>query len=223
MKVLVVGANGNMGRRYCSILDHLEVDYDTHEINQPSSKVKYNYILVATPTTDHLHTLDELSKYQNNAKILCEKPISKTTSIYTKRKLDHILELFSDNLFMVNQYAYYSENIEIPKESVTLYDFYNSGKDGISWDCIQLIHLAKGAIVLKNESPIWKCKINGVSLDREQIDLCYIKMIKDFLNDGKEYGRLWGLDDIRVSHKKARAHERLFNRDSSPIDVNEIT
>jgi hypothetical protein len=58
--------------------------------------------------------------------------------------------------------------------------------------------------------------INGTQLNRELIDLCYVKMIKDFDSDGKLYGRLWGSEDIEQAHYKALAYSQSLNRRSSP-------
>jgi hypothetical protein len=116
---------------------------------------------------------------------------------------------------MVNNYAYYCDGI-IETVGDTHYDYYNSGADGLAWDCIQLIHLAKSGVgYLRNDSPIWDCMINGTRLNRELIDMCYVKMIKDFESDGELYGRLWGSKDIEAAHNKVMAYKEGPNRHSS--------
>jgi hypothetical protein len=121
-------------------------------------------------------------------------------------------------IFMVNQYAYYSHQIY---EGVgkTSYDYYNSGGDGIFWDCIQLIYLAKETICLSNNTPIWFAQINGVELDRETIDLCYVKMIHDFYEDGKIYGQRWGRSEIIEAHNKVLEYGKNTNWNSSALFI----
>lgn len=197
-RVCVIGAKGNMGRRYMAILAHLGVEADGVDIGDPIRNIGISHYIIATPTTHHSMHIEWLAKLRQRP-ILCEKPVTKDRaeleSLERHVKRGH-------KIYMVNQYAYYSDQLP-QKSGITCYDYYNSGKDGILWDCIQIIHLARGEITtLTNKSPVWRCVINGMELNREAIDLCYVKMIRDFISDGREYGRLWGWDDIKASHEK---------------------
>jgi hypothetical protein len=207
-KVCVIGAKGNMGRRYMAILAHLGVEavgVDVDDDDEPGQLKGITHYIVAVPTYRHVWVLRQLTSFyrpQNTDaghRILCEKPVTKDRAEleYLERRVKR-----GHKIYMVNQYAYYSDQLP-QKSGITCYDYYNSGKDGTHWDCIQLIHLARGEITtLTNKSPVWRCVINGTELNREAIDLCYVKMIRDFISDGREYGRLWGWDDIKASHEK---------------------
>ena len=228
MKVAIIGAEGNMGKRYGSILNSLGVEYKGFEIGDKPYYETFTHIIVATPTNCHIKDLDDIivaAHDKRTINVLCEKPIHSSVK---DRCLEYTLKRYEKskcNLYMVNQYAYYAQDIYY-SDGQTVYDFYNSGKDSILWDCIQLIYLAKGAIKLANNSPVWDCKINGIKLDRESIDLCYMKMIKDFISYGKEYDKLWGISDIRKAHKivgKVWQDQGLSNRNSGEIHIYKIT
>jgi hypothetical protein len=98
---------------------------------------------------------------------------------------------------MVNNYAYMAKDGRGP----TIYNHYNSGGDGLYWDCIQLIHLAKDVIVLENKSPFWKCDINGIRQSKQDVDASYVHMLQDFL-EIEPQDKLWGHDEIKMAHVK---------------------
>ena len=207
-KVCVIGAKGNMGRRYMAILDHLGVEAVGVDDGDHVISSGITHYIIATPTYTHTGVLEHLEAGWTNCPILCEKPVSKYPAA-----LNRVLRMaIGRRIYMVNQYAYYSDQLP-QKSGITCYDYYNSGKDGILWDCIQIIHLARGEITtLTNKSPVWRCVINGTELNREAIDLCYVKMIRDFISDGREYGRLWGWDDIKASHEKVLRYYKDSDR-----------
>lgn len=202
MIVCVIGHMGNMGRRYSSILDYLEVDWVGCEEGHPVPPFATHYI-IATPTDTHAEMINLIGREPNsNKRILVEKPVCVMTSIHPPKELAAIQAARAqgrgNSVYMVNQYAYYP-GVDVIN-GITSYDFYNSGNDGIGWDCIQLLHLARGRVFLKNESPIWKAKINGIILDRDLVDQCYVDMIKDFVGPRKN---LWGWHNIKEAHEKA--------------------
>jgi hypothetical protein len=211
-KVCIIGADGNMGRRYRAIFESEGLPYAAVDWDDPFPTGLYTHHIIATPTETHTELLMEVcARYKPPLKILVEKPFAK---IRDMRELDIIRKAgyWGNEVYMVNQYAYYSHGIT-ETSGQTSYDYYNSGKDGIGWDCIQLLHLARDGIShLRNKSPVWDCWINGTQLNRELIDLCYVKMILDFVSDGQQYGRRWGWDDIRHAHAKALKYEEDLNR-----------
>lgn len=221
MKICILGANGNMGKRYQAILNRSSYVYDCFDISDhfPDPN-NYTHFIITTPTHTHLSHLIQIGEMADRPiNILCEKPIYK---IDTEAKRDEFyrvldkLEYKGHKLNMVNQYAYYMSNIHEPiADGETFYDYYNSGGDGIGWDCIQLIHLAlKDVYFLRNVSPVWFSSINGHPLSRREIDLCYVKMIEDFVTDGKVYGRLWGYRHIKEAHEKVnKYYEKCTDRD----------
>ena len=207
MKVCVVGGKGNMGKRYRAILKHLEVEHISVDINEhlPTVKDDVTHYIIATPTDEHLGSLMNISwGLKPPVNFLIEKPIAILSNRDVDTKLRPVSTAISrgHNVYMVNQYAYCHFDLH-QENQPTYYDYYNSGKDGLAWDCIQIIYLAKDSIDLKNDSPEWTCFINGLLFTRNILDRCYIRMIEDFISDGKKYGKLWGWDDIRSAHRKA--------------------
>lgn len=217
MRLLILGSNGNMGRRYASICKQQKIPFIGVDKNDKLPTDYITHAIVATPTDQHIIDIMKLRfRYKNKLKVLCEKPIVKLKDL---SELD-ILKGKHHDYYMVNQYAYYMESIgEIRSDGVTSYNYYNSGKDSIAWDCIQLIYLAKQRIELKNDSPVWKCTINGFHLSRELIDNCYIRMIQDFTSNFAIYRRPWGIETIIQAHKKVLEYESGFNSYPSAVNI----
>lgn len=184
-KVFIVGINGNMGSRYSAILKYcfniepdgtdidLEDDFDFYIIGDPKEA---DGIILASPTEFHLQDLAEYLNY--GVPILCEKPL--TTDL---EKLEEFAFKHSDKLHliqMVNQYNFLTEKTD---EGETYYNYFKTGNDGIYWDCINLIGLAKKRPKLQNTSPLWECKINGRNLSSLDMDNAYVRMINDWLKN----------------------------------------
>lgn len=198
MKVLVMGSDGRQGKRYCSIIENsvnnkevLRHDFLDDETDLVQ-KVKDAYaVIIATPThlhEEHLRLIGMMRGQTTGTglRVLMEKPAAMTLD-GVKRMRKFAKERCLD-LCMVNQYQYALEHAATaqgkdPEEAngTTFYDYYMSGTDGLAWDCIQLIGLAKGRIKLSNQSPVWRCAINGIVLNRSDIDQSYVDMIMDFL------------------------------------------
>lgn len=181
MRVFIWGNKGNMGRRYAAILNYLGHEavgtdvvegWDKWYSQTPSS---YDAVIIATSTDTHSRIIRAIAN-DTKAKILCEKPIS--TDIKIVRSLLTHVSALNTQLSMVSQYDYL---IPMKGKGETSYDFYQSGADGLAWDCINIIKHARGKISLKNESPIWKCWLNGVMLDIGRMNYAYVEMIEDWL------------------------------------------
>lgn len=201
MKICVVGAHGNMGRRYCSILRYFGHDVLEHDIgSMPEGVSKCDGIIIATPTDTHY---DVMMYYEHfGIPMLVEKPITKS--------LEQLIELMElkTTWRMINQYEYFEYQNQMKNPNIlsmfdgkphTEYDFFKSGSDTIIWDCINLIGLAKGTFKCANTSPIWNCVLNGHRLDYSKIDYSYIWNIHDWLEK---------FDDNR--HYALKAHEKVF-------------
>jgi hypothetical protein len=212
--VCLVGAKGNMGRRYKSILNHLGVKWygvDVGYIWPP----EVSHYIIATPTETHLEMISQIKSH--TARILVEKPLCQLSPMLRIQTVREACEKHKNKLYMVNQYAY---TPGIDGIGPTIYDYYNTGKDGIAWDCIQLIHLATGQISLRNKSPVWQCTINGQPLTHEIVDRCYVEMIKDFLSNGQQHGKLWGWYDIEKSLERALQWETDLDRSPGEKHIN---
>ncbi len=180
----IVGANGNMGRRYSAILKTINVEFlelDVEDKLSYKNKEKLDGVIICTPTDKHLFNITE---YNMVPKILCEKPLCSDEDDYEHFK--SLVKNFGlkDKIFIVNQYGFMPDcgtSINIG----TIYNFYNTGKDGLLWDCFNIIGLDKtGFIDLKNDSPLWKCSINGLKKDVKDVNESYLFMINDWLQHG---------------------------------------
>jgi hypothetical protein len=204
LNVLVIGAKGNMGRRYCAILRHL--GHEPLEIDVPwPAKLPqdWTHAIVATPTDTHWDAIceltDALTSLEPRRYVLCEKPVA--TSL---RELNAIrMEVQSANIQLncVNQYNYLPEvtNIATDEGNPSWYYYYNHGKDGLHWDCFQIYALATDLVDLNESSPIWDCGINGMKVSIAGMDWAYIDMIEDWLGPQKH---VWGWDVIERTTRR---------------------
>lgn len=175
-KVAVIGARGNMGLRYAMILkeycyvDVIEVDVNNYITCDLS---KCDGFIIATPTENHL--IDICVYKQWGKPILCEKPIIKTKADYDC--LAKVLESGLD-LSMINQYDFLCHG----NQGHTEYNYFKTGKDGLMWDCINIIGTAKSSYDIKKSSLIWKCILNGDRVNFAEIDKAYINNIKGWVS-----------------------------------------
>jgi len=169
--ILLLGSKGNMGRRYSAILKYLCIPFRGVDVGDPIPNKNYTGVLIATPTDTHLELIETYTAL--GLPILCEKPIAKNMVDVEKAVA------CARDLTMVNQYAYL-----VPKDAdgATFYNYWNSGKDGPQWDCINIIGMDKGKNlpVISNESPVWTCVINGQVLSIKDMDVAYCRMVKDW-------------------------------------------
>jgi hypothetical protein len=140
--------------------------------------------------------------------ILCEKPFTDDLG-----ELSRFLDWAGKsqvNLQMVNQYRYIPH---LGANALTYYDYYHSGTDGLAWDCISLIALARGSIMLHNRSPVWECIINGQHLSLRAVQEAYVEMLVHWLATPKQ-----DLKYIYDAHRKVKDYvdgqEDSTNRDS---------
>ena len=198
MRVLILGSKGSMGKRYAAILKHLNVpctEFDVKDGNPLNGSIKQcDRVIVATPTSTHMEVLDIITTVMPGAPILCEKPVTKSLS-----DLEQILSMCDargNDLRMMYQYSLLaSDDLYLQSH----YNYYAHGSDGIQWDCMQIIGLAKGKVVLKEDSPIWKCTINGKKLKRSDMDRAYVDYVNNWIIDPSF---CCGPSEIMRIHKK---------------------
>jgi hypothetical protein len=191
---LIVGSEGSMGKRYQAILKHLREPYLCTDIKIPAVAQfeSADRFIIATPTRTHLWWVEMLDKY--NKPILCEKPLSKEMF-----EVERILRCQSP-ISMQMQYAWL---VPDRAHGPSSYDYFHHGSDGLVWDCFQIIALAKDKIELKEDSPIWKCKINGTTLARGDMDQAYVMAVRAFLQ-----GHYLERKDLLAWHKKVKEFEK---------------
>ncbi len=191
-KICLIGANGNMGKRYQAVMRYLEIPFDGFDLENMgyfNPDLAYHSFIVATPTDTHIEILENLKAY--DLPILCEKPITKNLGDL-KRLLNSGIKLR-----MINQYEYI---LRWSAYGPTYYDYFKSGADGLAWDCINIIGLSESLPSLHNISPIWKCAINGQELSISQMDAAYIRMIDDWYKNPQP-----DHDYILEAHEKVKA------------------
>lgn len=207
--IVLVGSNGSMGKRYQAILRHLEkrflpLDVETSLLGvcEAVKQKDCKGVIIATPTNTHFEYCMALVPF--GKPVLCEKPITKNLD-----ELEQILLLaktYKTPFDMTLQYkkllSYYGADDMCGFEG-SHYNFYNHGKDGLVWDCLQTIALAKGFIKLDEKSPIWSCSINGVSLDINKMDRAYVDFVWDWIrNPGQQ-----DFSFLKIAHLKAKKIE----------------
>lgn len=194
--ILIIGADGNMGQRYSKILNFLGEPWFGVDKKDKVSNYQLNKttgVIIASPTQCHMDHLIEFEKFP----ILCEKPITTKMidwELLEKRNLKHFN--------MVEQYKFLADPMA---EGITQYAYFKHGNDGIYWDCIQPIGLAKGDIYLSEESPVWQCIINGKKIDLRKMDKAYIDNVRAWL---RKDSFLSGFDQIKEMHFKTKRFQR---------------
>lgn len=189
MATLIIGSEGSMGKRYQAILKHLGEPFWCVDIANSASTISEKMLaakrtILCTPTDNHFSYLEKLIPL--GRPILCEKPISKSL-----REMDKILDLtlkYNTDFSMTFQYSELVPPEQAPGKSH--YHYFRSGADGLFWDCLQIIALAKGDVEISNNSPVWKCMINDLSLKLSDMDTAYVNFTRKWLgghiNQSKE-------------------------------------
>lgn len=179
-----------MGKRYSAILTHLKIPFVGVDKDDAIPNKDYTGILIATPTDTHADLIEFYSALR--LPILCEKPIARN-----KEDLDRALKAGEGLLTMVNQYEYL---LRPGFHGETFFNYWNSGKDGIAWDTINIIGLSKWPKpIISNKSPIWQCTINGQELSVSCMDSAYCRMIDS-----------WVKNPHQNAHYIECAHNRVF-------------
>lgn len=203
MKVLLIGGNGSIGRRYRAVLKALKVDYRIHEINDMFSTEDCTHIIVASPTETHLHMA--MLSAPSNLPILIEKPLSKSLK-ECELLMNYFDAMENVSVFVVNNYSFALLPINnytfcLHAQGTISYDFFNTGKDGLLWDVCQLIYFAKlweQELFIRTESYFWDLQHRGCSLHYRRIEESYFQMLQAFLANDRE--KLWSLrDGIRMT------------------------
>lgn len=194
----IIGANGSMGKRYQAILKYLghasfNVDIDARFSGAVEAVYHSHGIIIATPTEKHL---DYIRLFAAMGKpILCEKPLSKN-----KAELEEIRTLVKAHgtkLAMTMQYL----TLTTPDATgPSYYNYFKTGNDGLYWDCLQIIALAKDEVTVDNTSPIWECQINGERLSISGMDHAYIEFVRSWIKGEVNFD----IDDLIGFHDKVQ-------------------
>lgn len=199
--ILIVGANGNMGKRYKAILrflgkEYLGVDKEHNRHHIKEMAMRSDGVLIATPTelhTEHVRWLLPCGK-----PIMCEKPITK--NIQELRALFDEIRSSNTPFRMINQYKMLDNRGGIGH---TVYNYFKHGNDGLVWDCIQIIGIARSKLALGEDSPVWRCVLNGKGVSLSHMDAAYIAYMQEwFKNPAQDLG------ELLATHEKTADMER---------------
>ncbi len=190
MKVLVLGNLGSIGSRYCAILDYLGVEYLGVDKKAWHLEQGFTHCIIATPTDTHV---DRILAFDHIPNILCEKPIEKEPAI-----LKQLFKLDTDIRMVCNWK--YALNAEVGQYDIS-YSNYNTGKDGLGWDCIQLIYLAN-KIELSTKTPYFWCEYGDKAVTLHEIEDSYVTMIRNWLELDGVKNDLWDLQDALKATEK---------------------
>jgi len=197
-RILVIGV-GSIGKRYMAIIKYLGHEAIGVDINRgPYSLESFDFdkAIVCTPTDSHFEPAYALA-YMDKP-FLIEKPVSKQILEIKKIKEK------TDKAYMVNNWAHVFTDIKLlPYNNSVYYDHYNTGSDGLAWDCIQLIYLAN-EIMLDNVSPFFHCTINEDKVTLDMVTRSYVNMLLAFV-DG-DYHALWTLEQAIDANKKVEGY-----------------
>lgn len=199
MKTLLIGSEGSMGKRYQAILKHLGKEFYAFDRDDSlfdilkSAESSLNAI-IATPTSTHIDYLLLLEKF--NIPVLCEKPLAMNRDDLTEIK--HLVQR-GMNLTMMMQYQMLDNK---DSNGLTYYNYFRHGSDSLSWDCIQLIGLARGEIEIKDTSPVWQCILNGTELSLGDMDRAYVDYLESwYKNPGQD------IHSLLTIHEKVQKYE----------------
>lgn len=191
--IMIVGANGSMGGRYQAILKYLgkkfsciDIDYKVDAFKKIADECEG--VIIASPTPSHFFFLDLFSR--RKIPVLCEKPLSTS-----RDHLEVIKDIFVNerglNLTMMMQYKMLDQH---DSDGNTSYDYFRHGNDGLIWDCLQPIALARGQVEIRGASPIWNCTLNGKKLSLGDMDKAYVDFVYRWLmNPGDDMDRLFDI------------------------------
>ena len=180
MSTAIIGCLGSMGTRYRAILNHLEESFVCLDKNDSLADIVHNArfsdrIILCTPTPTHFSLLKRLLPL--HIPILCEKPLSTDM-----KEMEGILKLVELNKTPFTMMLQYSELVRPRSVGHSFYNYFRSGHDGLIWDCMQIIGLANGEVEINNNSPIWKCMINGEALSLSDMDGAYVTFVEKWMS-----------------------------------------
>jgi len=208
MRVLVVGARGNMGLRYSAIVRYLHHDLIEYDKAIPGCtypvKADYDAVIIATPIPEHVYFCK--MGVADGKPTLCEKPI--TTDTKALRELVGFCNSHPiGNLYMVNNWAFVGRYREPMSEKYITINTHNTGRDG-THDLIQPLYLVDNVedLTVVKQSPLLNIEISGEKYGRDDFDKSYVDMVEAFL-DG-ETDKLWNVYECVEAHERVVEYEQ---------------
>lgn len=186
--ILLIGSEGSIGRRYRAVLEALGIPYRGKEKEDPWDFSCITKAIIASPTFLHF---DHASKVAaEGIPFLCEKPMCFESNLIRR------LQKTTYKGFVVNNWAQLAWNADLPSSPKKItYDFYNTGRDGLLWDTIQLIYLAKiynAELSVDTRSYFWDAHFDQTPIPYREIEHSYAQMVSSFWYE--RYGALWTIE-----------------------------
>ena len=216
--VALIGGAGSIGTRYHCILDKLGVDVVVHD---PPAGIHGNLTncdkwIICTPTDTHYNWC--LQAISAGVTFLCEKPMSKSL-VETEAIVDKAYVRGVEG-FVVCNYNMCSVTM---KGREIYFNYFRTGKDGLCWDCCQLLYLGN-QVMLKTDSFVWTLIVDGVwQVDYRDLEMSYGKMLASFCGvAGQHPSALWDLED---GHEMTRTVLQVIEKvksEDSHIDTSAI-
>jgi hypothetical protein len=217
--ILLVGGLGSIVTRYRAILENMGIPYDIYDYHTGIlsnthgetnlQDIKFDKAIICTPTDTHIRYCQELEL--TGKPYLCEKPL-------TKDPEELVLAEKFQRGYMVCNYKILLDHVS--RDGHIVYDYYRTGKDGLLWDCCQLLYLDPLAYV-NNKSPIYRLHVHNPydeydcygEIPYQLVERSYISMIIKFVNG--EYADLWTMEDgIAMTEcvlRRLKSEEHLKN------------
>lgn len=189
-----------MGKRYQAIFRYLGIQFQAFDALHGLDEILRSAsasegVVIASPTATHAQYIEALAPLRKP--ILCEKPVTK--DLLQLRRLISLCRDAGTPLRMMFQYSMLVSSSRIGR---SFYNYFRHGNDGLIWDCLQIIALARGTLVLKEESPVWSCVINGQKLNIAHMDAAYIAYVQKWLRDPAQ-----DLGEIYLIHERVQQAE----------------
>lgn len=204
--ILLIGADGSMGKRYQAIFRFLNRPVVCMDKQDPLTRIQTAAqncagAVIATPTETHLSMIRAL--IPTRIPILCEKPVSK--SVDEVKEIREAVERERIPFRMMFQYSLLASTDRLGRSR---YDYFRHGNDGLVWDCLQIIGLARGPVDLFENSPVWSCVINGRALQQGSMDAAYVAYVQGWLaHPHQDLGLVQAIHEKTAEMAKARPHE----------------
>ena len=192
MKILIIGGNGSIGKRYQAIMRHENILFEVVDDQNGVDLSRYSFdkALIASPTATHKDYCMQLVSMKKE--FLCEKPLAQTQEeaqfVATAAKNVGVQAAIVCNWKVLVERLV--RNIYPPYKIV--YDYYNTGNEDLKWNMAQLIYLDSW-VRIYTDSPRWNVQINGQDIKYRQLEHSYVLMIKDWVSG--LYQNLWTLED----------------------------
>jgi hypothetical protein len=205
--ILLLGGKGSIGRRYATILDEMEEDFEVYDLDEANLSKRidpavYDAAIVATPTETHSYYCRLMASI--GVRFLCEKPLTK--SYVEASNLVEDVKQMGGKGYVVNNWEFALANYD--KLNTVTYSYFNTGKDGFVHDMCQLIHLANKhdfQLFMDTASSVWTVMVNGDVLPYRTLEMSYGAMLQAFLADDERV--LWSLEEGLEMVKDVKVYE----------------